>query len=116
MRSNGAVADTRELPRDLRDERLQDLFSQLGELCGQRNAIDGQIVEIVAEIDRDGLWADTGCRSVAGLVAWKTGTSRGNAETIAAIAHRAQEFPLCTAGLRQGQLSLDVVPREVVNG
>ncbi len=33
------------------------------------NAIDGRIVEIVAELDRDGLWGVTGARSVAGLVA-----------------------------------------------
>ncbi|MCA2253318.1 hypothetical protein JF710_09090, partial [Mycobacterium intracellulare] len=36
-------------------DRLEVLFGELAELSGQRNAIDGRIVEIVAEIDRDGL-------------------------------------------------------------
>ncbi|MBS9534598.1 hypothetical protein KIH27_13475 [Mycobacterium sp. M1] len=36
--------------------RLEVLFEELAELTGQRNAIDGRIVEIVAEIDHDGLW------------------------------------------------------------
>ena len=36
-------------------ERLEVLFEELAELTGQRNAIDGRIVEIVAEIDRDEL-------------------------------------------------------------
>ena len=50
-------------------ERLEVLFEKLAELTGQRNAIDGRIVEIVAEIDGDGLWGITGARSVPALVA-----------------------------------------------
>ena len=91
------------------DERLEVLFGELAELTGQRNAIDGRIVEIVAEVDRDGLWAGTGCRSVAALVAWKTGVSPNNAGTVAAVAHRLAEFPRCAEGMREGRLSLDQV-------
>ena len=36
-------------------ERLEVLFEELAELTGQRNAIDGRIVEIAAEMDRDEL-------------------------------------------------------------
>ena len=61
-----------------RSERLEGLFEEMSELAGQRNAIDGRIVEIVAEIDRDGLWGATGARSVAALVAWKLGASSGH--------------------------------------
>lgn len=91
------------------DERLAVLFEQLSELTGQRNAIDGPIVDIVAEIDRDGLWGATGARSVTALVAWKTGTSHGNAAAIANVAHRLGSFPRCAAGMREGRLSLDQV-------
>jgi hypothetical protein len=89
--------------------RLEVLFEELAELCGQRNAIDGRIVEIVAEIDRDGLGGMTGARSVPALVAWKTGCSPANAQTIATVAGRLQEFPRCVQGLREGRLSLDQV-------
>jgi Domain of unknown function (DUF222)/HNH endonuclease len=85
------------------------LFGELSELAGHRNAIDGRIVDIIAEIDRDGLWATTGCKTVAGLVAWKLGISRRNADTIVAVAERAEEFPRCATGLREGRLSLDQV-------
>ncbi|TXI39840.1 MAG: DUF222 domain-containing protein, partial [Mycobacterium sp.] len=81
-------------------ERLAELFDELAELAGQRNAIDGRIVDIVAEIDRDGLWGATGARSIAALVAWKTGCSSANAKSVAAVAHRAEEFPRCVDGLR----------------
>jgi hypothetical protein len=85
------------------------LFEELAELAGQRNAIDGRIVEIVAEMDRDELCGMTGARSVAALVAWKLGSSSANAHTIATVAHRLAEFPRCAQGMRQGRLSLDQV-------
>ena len=91
------------------DQRLEVLFEQLAELAGQRNAIDGRIVEIVAEMDRDELCGATGARSVAALVAWKLGTSSANAHTITTIAGRLEQFPRCAQGMREGQLSLDQV-------
>jgi len=90
-------------------ERVDVLFEELAELTGQRNAIDGRVVAIVAELDHDGLWGATGARSVSALVAWKTGTSSANAGTIATVAHRIEEFPRCAAGMREGRLSLDQV-------
>src|SRR4051794_12666404 len=90
-------------------ERLEVLFEELAELAGQRNAIDGRIVDIVAEIERDELCGMTGARSVAALVAWRLGASSANAHTITAIAGRVEEFPRCAAGLREGRLSLDQV-------
>ncbi|OBI82333.1 HNH endonuclease signature motif containing protein [Mycobacterium sp. E740] len=90
-------------------ERLEGCFEELAELAGQRNAIDGRIVEIVAELDRDGLWGITGARSVQALVAWKLGMSTASAKTVTAVADRFSEFPRCTAQLRAGRLSLDQV-------
>jgi len=89
------------------DQRLEVLFEELAELAGQRNAIDGRIVQIVAEVDREQLWGATGARSVAGLVAWKLGVSSANAHSIATVARRLGEFPRCAAGLAQGRVSLD---------
>ena len=85
------------------------LFEELAELCGQRNAVDGRIVEIVAQIDGDQLWGMTGARSLPALVAWKTGCSPANAQTITTIAGRLPEFPRCAQALSEGRLSLDQV-------
>ena len=90
-------------------ERLDAFVVEIGELIGQRNAIDGRLVEIVAEIDRDGLWGATGARSLPALVAWKTGVSPRNAEVMVAVAHRIEEFPRCAEAMREGRLSLDQV-------
>ncbi|WP_156409375.1 DUF222 domain-containing protein, partial [Mycobacterium sp. Root265] len=93
--------------------RIEVLFEEMGELIGQRNALDGRLVEIIAEIDGRGaadgnaLWGATGCRSLEALVAWKTGVSPRNADTMVAIAHRINELERCVAGLREGRVSLD---------
>ncbi|WP_159426307.1 DUF222 domain-containing protein, partial [Mycolicibacterium vaccae] len=90
-------------------ERLECYFAELSELAGQRNAIDGRIAEIAAEIDAARLWGFTGVKSMEGLIAWKLGTSIRNAETIVAVARRLDEFPRCAGDLREGRLSLDQV-------
>ncbi|WP_261861078.1 HNH endonuclease signature motif containing protein, partial [Mycobacterium montefiorense] len=90
-------------------ERLEVLFEELAELAGQRNAIDGRIVEIAAEMERDELCGMTGARSVAALMSWKLGSSSANAHTIATVARRFEEFPRCAAGMREGRLSLDQI-------
>src|SRR5689334_9355469 len=89
--------------------RLEVLFEEWAELAGQRNAIDGRMVQIVAEIERDGLCGITGARSLPALVAWKLGCSSANAHTISTVARRLEEFPRCTQALREGRLSLDQV-------
>ncbi len=93
------------IPKD----RLAVLFGELAELCGQRNAIDGRIVAIAAELDGRQLWGMTGARSLAAVMAWKTGCSPGNARTVATIAERLEEFPRCAQALSEGRLSLDQV-------
>ncbi|MFV8176348.1 HNH endonuclease signature motif containing protein [Mycolicibacterium peregrinum] len=90
-------------------QRLEMLFDEVAELTGQRNAIDARIVEIVAEMDRDELCGATGARSIEALVAWKTGITPRNAETVVAVARRLEEFPRCAQGMREGRLSLDQV-------
>ena len=95
--------------------RLEVLFDEVAELMGQRNALDGRLVAIVAEIDgrgsRDGnsLWGGTGCRSIAALVAWMTGMSPRNADTVVAVAHRIDDLPRLTTSLAEGVVSLDQV-------
>ena len=90
-------------------ERLEVLFEELAELTGQRNAIDGRIVEIVAEMDRDELWGATGARSVAALVAWKTGSRRPTPPRSPPSRAGWRSFPAAPQGMREGRLSLDQV-------
>ena len=90
-------------------QRLDELCEELSVLAGQRNAIDGRIAAIAAELSRDGLWAMTGAKSLPAMLAWKLGLSEANTTTLAAIAARYDEFPRCTTALTTGALSLDQV-------
>ncbi|WP_370500687.1 DUF222 domain-containing protein [Mycolicibacterium sp. jd] len=94
-------------PSPPRGLRLETLFDELSQLAGQRNAIDGRIVEIAAELERDGLWATTGCKSMVEVIAWKIGVSPHNAKSVMTVAGRCEELPNCTDALREGRLSLD---------
>lgn len=108
--SFGDVGDVGDVGDEVRPcDRLETLFDEIAELMGQRNAIDGRLVQIVAEIDGKQMWGSTGCRSIAALVAWRTGMAPRNAETVVAIANRIKEFPRLTQGMAQGRLSLDQV-------
>ncbi|ANI39433.1 HNH endonuclease signature motif containing protein [Mycolicibacterium vaccae] len=106
--SSRVAADTADVVVG-QSERLDGFFAELAELAGQRNAIDGRIAEIAAEIDGARLWGFTGVKSMEGLIAWRLGTSMRNAETIVAVARRMAEFPRCVRDLREGRLSLDQV-------
>ncbi|WP_231992024.1 DUF222 domain-containing protein, partial [Mycobacterium sp. ACS4331] len=101
------MAFPEEAVEPLVGDRSGALFEELSELAGQRNAIDGRIVAIAARMD--GLWGHTGCRSLAGLLAWRLGASAEHSKSIAAIAERIEEFPRCVEALREGLLSLDQV-------
>ncbi|MBX5486355.1 hypothetical protein MHAS_00048 [Mycolicibacterium hassiacum DSM 44199] len=103
------VDDDLDQPVESVSQRLDRLIDDLAELSGQLNAIHGRIVECIAQISRDGSWAYTGARSLAGFVAWKLGMSTTTAKVVSAIAERFDEFPKCIERLQQGQLSLDQV-------
>ena len=79
--------------------RLDTAMDRLAELQGQRNRIDAEIVEVVAELSRGDIWADTGAKSLTACVEWKTGSTRSHARALVAVAERADQFPRCIDGL-----------------
>jgi hypothetical protein len=91
-------------------ERLFDeIEAELAELCGQRNAIDGRIAELVAKVDAEELLAGTGLRSLEHFCTWQLGVSSGRAKDLVAVAERLDDLPVTTGLLRDGLLSVDQV-------
>jgi len=76
-------------------ERLEVLLDKVAEADRPTQRDRRRIVDILREIDHDELVGATGARSVPGLVAWMTGVSPRNAETIAAIAAAIESSPVC---------------------
>lgn len=83
--------------------------AELAELCGQRNAITGRLVDLVARVDAGDLWATDGAKSLEHWVAWKAGMSPAHAAELVAVARRSDELVQTMAGLREGVLSEDQV-------
>lgn len=69
--------------------------------------IDGCIVEIVVELDCDGLWGVMGVWLVVGLVVWKMGCLLGNVYMIVMVVWWLLEFLCCVWGMWEGWLLLD---------
>ena len=70
------------------EARFDEICDELAELCGQRNAIDGRIAELVGEVSEfeDELLGGTGLRSVEHFCTWQLGVSSGRAKDLTAIA------------------------------
>jgi aryl carrier-like protein len=92
-----------------KEQRFDEVEAELAELCGQRNAIDGRIAELLAAVDDEDLIAGTGLKSVEHFATWQLGCSRGRARDLVAIAERLDELPVTTGLLREGLLSADQV-------
>jgi len=88
---------------------LEEIESTAAELCGQRNAITAQLVELVVRLDTDDLWQSTGARSLEHWVAWKCGMSNQHAKDLVATAQRAAALPETMAGMAEGVISEDQV-------
>jgi hypothetical protein len=100
-------------------EALEEIESAAAELCGQRNAITAQLVELVIRLDRNDLWQSTGARSLEHWVSWKCGMSSVHARDLVATARRAAELPETMAGMTEGVISEDqvaVIARKAPDG
>ncbi len=93
------------------EARFDEICEELAELCGQRNAIDGRIAELVGEVSEfeDELLGGTGLRSVEHFCTWQLGVSSSRAKDLTAIAKRIDELPETVGLLREGLLSADQV-------
>ncbi len=92
-----------------KERRFDEIEAELAELCGQRNAIDGRVAVLLAEVDSAGLLGGTGLKSLEHFATWQLGVSRGHARDLTAIAERLDDLPMVTGLLREGRLSADQV-------
>jgi len=90
-------------------EALDAAHEELAVLCGQRNAITARMVDLIARVDAEDLWASAGAKSLEHWVAWKAGMSPAHAGELVAVARRSAELVQTMAGFREGVLSEDQV-------
>ena len=79
----------------------------MAQVCGQLNALSGELVGLIREARDEDLWSGQGIRTLAHWVALHTGCSLGRAAGLVELAKRADELPATAAALVEGRLSED---------
>jgi hypothetical protein len=90
---------------DLAGLSLDELEQELATLASHLFAGTCRWLELVAEIDRRGSWADSGCGSCAEWLAWRCALLPRAAREHVRVARRLSELPLIHAAFARGELS-----------
>ena len=78
----------------------------VGVLNAQHAALVDRVILLLAD---DCLWAGEAMTSMSAWVAWRTGVAPAMAQSIVAIAERADQLPASIEAFRRGELSLDQI-------
>lgn len=90
--------DIQELPTEV-------IESQIVELAAQINAGTCRWLQLIAEYDRRGGWAGSGCLSIADWVAWRCAVSPRAAREHVRVARALEELPQLHSAFAVGELS-----------
>ncbi|HEU5371529.1 MAG TPA: DUF222 domain-containing protein [Gaiellaceae bacterium] len=83
----------------------EELESELATLAAHLAAGMCRWLELLAELDRRGVWADQGARSCAEWVAWRCALAPRSAREHVRVAGRLQDLPRTHAAFGRGELS-----------
>jgi hypothetical protein len=84
---------------------IEELEDQVAEIASHIYAGTCRWLELVAELDRRGGWAQWGCGSCAEWLAWRCALMPRAAREHVRVARRLPELPLTHAAFARGQLS-----------
>ena len=88
---------------------LDQLEDRLAVVCGHVNALNAELVRLVAEAMALECWHGPGLHWSAQWIAWKTGMSAGRATQVMKLVARRDELPVTFAAFEAGELSVDQV-------
>ncbi len=87
----------------------ESLGNQIAELAAHLNAATARLLELIAEFDEAGGWADEGCLTCAHWLTWKCGISPGAAREKVRVARCLHGLPDTRAAFAQGTVSYSKV-------
>jgi Domain of unknown function (DUF222)/HNH endonuclease len=87
----------------------EDLETRLAAACGVLNAAHAQLVQLVAEVVKTGIWDVPGIRTAEQWIAWKTGVASARAKQMVQIASRSHELPVSMQTFADGEVSIDQI-------
>ncbi len=90
-----------------RDEVQRDLWTRTAEVAGRLNRVQGELVDLAAEVIEGEHWGEGGFRSAEHYFVVRAGLSPAHARDVVAVATRRHELTAASEALRDGLLSLD---------
>jgi hypothetical protein len=84
---------------------MEELQEELATLAAHIYAGTCRFLELLGEIDRRGIWTDSGCGSCAEWLAWRCSLMPRAAREQVRVARRLPELPLIRAAFAQGEIS-----------
>jgi hypothetical protein len=86
-----------------------ELHERIGVLAARINAATAELVQLSADLDTDGSWADIGARSCAHWLSINIGCDVWNGGEMVRAGHALEELPVLRAAFADGRLSFDKV-------
>src|ERR1700688_2646469 len=86
-----------------------ELQERLGVLAARINAATAELVQLSADLDTDGSWAEIGVRSCAHWLSINIGCDVWNGGEMLRAGHALAELPVLRAAFAEGRLSFDKV-------
>ena len=84
-----------------------ELQERIGVLAARINAATAELVQLSADLDTDGSWADIGVRSCAHWLSINIGCDVWNGGEMVRAGHALEELPVLRAAFAEGRLSFD---------
>jgi hypothetical protein len=86
-----------------------ELQARIGVLAARIHAATAQLVQLTAELDRDGAWAETGMRSCAHWLSINIGVDGWTGGEMVRAGHALESLPHLRAAFAEGRLSFDKI-------
>ncbi|MBX2885652.1 MAG: 13E12 repeat family protein [Granulosicoccus sp.] len=92
-------------PTGAQHSKTNQLENEIRSLYATLNAATYQLLRLLAEYDREELWAIGGSKSCAHWLNWSCGISLGAAREKVRVARALEQLPAVADAFRQGKLS-----------
>ena len=86
-----------------------ELQERIGVLAARINAATAELVQLSADLDTDGSWAEIGMRSCAHWLSINIGCDVWNGGEMVRAGHALEELPVLRAAFAEGRLSFDKI-------
>src|SRR5687767_4797028 len=90
--------------RDVKEATWEQIEDELVMICVCQAVATGRLMVLLAEVDRRGQFAQSGQRTLAHWLSWRTGTDIHTAREYVRVAKKVTELPVILDALCRGEI------------